>query len=169
MATQQKVLDLDLNSIQKTKIRINGDQSRFIELNLSDMNIVKRLETAYENLQKLAEEVATLSDKFDIDVDDTENAEKAMKQLSEALTELDRKMRDEIDYLFDSKVSDVCVPSGTMYDPHNGMFMFEHIISALASYYTTNFQEEFEAMRNNVDKHTKKYTKKPQDHKGKQK
>lgn len=167
MGLTEKVIDLDLGQIKKSKIRVDHDQTRVIELNLSDMNITQRMATAYKNLKKLAEDVQNLSDTLDLNVDenDEEATEAAMNKLSTTLADLDKQMREEVDYLFDSKVSDVCVPTGTMYDLHDGEFTFEHIIRSLAELYTNNFKEEFEQMKQRVDKHTSKYV--PQDHKKK--
>ena len=156
---EQKVLDLDLSPIQKTKIRINGDQNRFIELNLSDMGIIDRFVTVNKNLQKLAEEVSNLSDTV-VTEDENSEDETGLVDVTEKLKELDRKMRDEIDFLFDSKVSDVCVPDGTMYDPHNGQFTFEHVIEALLDLYVNSVKDEFAKVKNNVNKHAGKYAKK---------
>ena len=168
--TEEKVIDLDLGQIKKSKIRVDHDQNRIIELNLSDMNIVQRMNVSYKNLLKLAEEATQLSNTVvNVDTEDEEAVGQALETVSNTLSDLDKKMRDEVDYLFDSKVSDVCLPTGTMYDPHDGMFTFEHIISSLANLYTNNFKEEFDKMRKNVEKHTGKYTKKPQDHQRKQK
>lgn len=164
---EDKVIDIDLSPIKKSKIRINGDQNTIIELNLSDTRIIERLSTAYKNLQDLEKEVAELSSNVNVDVEDgnEEDFTKAADELAKSLAELDRKMRDEVDYLFDSKVSDICVPDGTMYDPHDGQFTFEYIIEQLSHLYTNNFNEEFEKMKKRVNKHTAKYT---QDHQRKQ-
>lgn len=153
----EEVLSLDLGAIEKRKIWVNSDQSRVIELNLSDMGIVDRFITANKNLQKLADEVTSLSE---IVVNEDDNNEEALEQVTTKLKELDRKMRDEIDFLFDSKVSDVCVPTGTMYDPHGGKFTFEHVIEGLIDLYTDSIQDEFSKVQKNVAKHTAKYTNK---------
>ena len=140
MALEEKVIDLDLNPIQKTKIRIGGDQTRIIELNLSDMGIIDRFTTASKNLHKLADEVSGLSE---VVIKEGEDNEDALNDISSKLHELDQKMRKEIDFLFDSPVSDVCVPDGTMYDPHDGQFTFEYVIEALVKLYADTVKDEF--------------------------
>lgn len=152
----EKIIDINLEPVKKTKVRINGDQNMILELNLSDMGIVGRLKTAYKKLQNLSSRVASLSD----EMSGLENDEETLDMIDKKLTELDKEMRNEIDTLFDSNVSEVCLPYGTMYDPHGGEFMYEHIIDALSELYENNFNAEFKAMRNRVKKHTDKYTKK---------
>ena len=75
------------------------------------------------------------------------------------LNKLYPKMRSIGDELFDSNVSEVCMPEGTSVDPINGEFRFEAIIRKLGKLYTDNFNAEFTKMKNNVSKHTAKYTK----------
>lgn len=150
---EDNIIDIDLSPIQKTKIRVNGDQTKIIELNLSDLHIVGRLKEAYGTLEKLSQEVPTLMD--DIPDDDVE----AMGVVSDRLSEIDKKMREQIDFIFDSPVSDVCVPNGTMYDLHNGEFTYEHIINSLGKLFTDNVTEEYKRLKVRVEKHTGKYTK----------
>lgn len=153
---QEEYIDVQLEPIKKSKIRINGDQSKILELNLSDMGIVGRLKTAYKNLQSLSAKVSSLADDVDKDMADEERLE----IIDSRLKELDRQMREEVDALFDSNVSEVCLPHGTMYDPHDGEFMYEHIIESLSQLYNNNFNKEFKLMKARVKKHTDKYTKK---------
>lgn len=152
---KEEVIDLALEPVKRSKIRVNGDQNKIIELNLSDMGIVGRLKTAYKNLQELSKQVAGLADELDGKSD-----EETMELMDSRLKELDAKMRAEIDTLFDYPVSAVCVPYGTMYDPHDGEFTYEHIIDALSTLYNNNFNKEFKLMKARVQKHTDKYTKK---------
>jgi hypothetical protein len=68
-------------------------------------------------------------------------------------------MRDLMDYIFDSNVSEICAPSGSMYDPINGQFRFEHIINILAGLYETDIESELTSIAKRVQKHTNKYSK----------
>ena len=63
-----------------------------------------------------------------------------------------------MDYLFDSNVSGICAPSGSMYDPFNGKYRFEHIIEILAGLYETDVTAGLNKMSARVKKHTDKYT-----------
>ena len=61
--------------------------------------------------------------------------------------------------IFDSNVSEICAPSGSMYDPINGQFRFEHIINVLAGLYETDIESELTSIAKRVQKHTNKYSK----------
>lgn len=143
----KNVVDIDLSVTRKKRFRIDGDDSRILELNTSDMNILLRLDEVESRLQSLADSVT-------FDAEDTENAEANVKKLLNT----DKEMRDLMDYLFDSKVSEICAPSGTMYDPFNGKYRFEHIIETLFALYEDNIDAEYKKMNRNVQKHTAKYT-----------
>lgn len=151
------VVDIDLGFVEKKRFRINGDFNRMLELNVSDLNIFARLKEGYPKLDKLLEEAQA---KVNSIPDDTENKEEMLTKLADTLTEIDKKMRDLIDYIFDTNASEICAPSGNMYDPVNGQWRYVRIIDRLSSLYTNGLHAEFEKMQKNVAKKTSKYTKK---------
>ena len=69
-------------------------------------------------------------------------------------------MRAVIDYIFDTNASEVCAPSGSMYDPVNGTYRFVHIIETLSKLYHNGLDDEFQKVKNKVEAKTSKYTKK---------
>lgn len=152
---ENNVIDIDLSALRKKRIRINGDDSKIIELNVSDMGVVTRLQEAYDRLISLAnkynlqeEESKAEADSDDFDVDKT----------VETLRILDKEMRELIDFIFQANVSEVCASDGTMADPINGQFRFEYIIEKFLAVYDKNFTAEFKKMSRNVKKRTSKYT-----------
>lgn len=157
MATKpvnDNVIDISLSVTRKKRFRIDGDDSRIIELNTSDINVVGRLNEAYKKLIDMANNASTILD--DIDTDSQDGIDKMVS----TLRDIDVDMRKLIDYIFDSKISDICAPDGSMYDPFNGQFRFEHIIETLSGLYENNFDTEFKKMSTNVRKHTDKYVNK---------
>lgn len=147
--------EIDLSPIRKQRLRIDGDNTRVVELNLSDMGILSRLTDAYPKLEKLQQKAINISDRVGKEGDDLDEI-----QLGKDLKSIDKEMRNIIDVIFDSKVSDVCVPSGTMFDPHNGMCTYEYVINALVQAYDNNISDEVKKLNTaGVNKHTKGYTK----------
>ena len=151
---EEEIQDVDLGFVEKRKFRIAGDYNRMLELNVSDMNIYSRYTKAYPELQKLAEEAAGMATDIDLESDDS------LSNIASFLESIDKKMREQIDYIFDTNASEVCAPSGNMFDPVNGEFRFERIISTLATLYTTGFEDEISKFKKKTSKHTSKYTKK---------
>jgi len=139
----REIIDINLDGIQKQRFRINGNPDAIIELDLSDLSIVDRLRAGLEQLQK---EVVAISESKDIDDD--------------MLKEIDAKMRESIDYIFDYPVSAVCAKKGTMYDIKDGKFRYEIIIDGLTKLYQNNINEEYKKFQSRIKKHTDKYTSK---------
>ena len=150
------VIDIQLAPSKKKKFRIDGDNSRIIELDPSDLNIINRYKDTYKRLDELSVKVITGAPEEIEGESDYDSIERA----SNYLTEIDKEMRECVDYIFDSPVSDVCVQSGTMYDPVGGQFMFERVIEVLFGLFETGINDEFQKMSKRVSKHTGKYTKK---------
>ena len=150
------IIDIDLSAVQKTKIRIDGDDSKILEINTSDINVMSRLKEVYDKLSDFALNAN--------DITRDENGEISDEDLTKFVNELnriDKEMRELVDFVFQAPVSSVCVPvgSGSMYDPFNGMFRFEYIFEKLLAVYEKNFDSEFKKMSKRVQKHTGKYIK----------
>lgn len=151
----EKMLNLDLSPIRKKRITINGDENRILELNTSDLNIVVRAKEAYPKLLELANRADKISD-----TDTAEPNADILDTWTSEWEKIDTEMRGLLDYLFDSNVSEMCAPFGSMYDPVNGKFRFEWIIDILSDLYEKELQAEFQKTTKRVEKHTAKYVKK---------
>ena len=148
------IIDVDLSIVKKKKFRINGDNTKILELNVSDMGIVSRLDETYSKLIELQDKVASLAE-----INEEANDREILSSTAQKLNEIDEEMRDLLDYIFQSNVSEVCGSEGSMYDPIEGTFRYEHIISALTKLYENNLNSEFAKIKKNISKHTAKYTK----------
>lgn len=145
--TDNNIVDINLDGIQRTRFRINGDNDAIIELNLSDLGIMDRLETGLSQLESSMHDIAEL---------DSESVD-----FGSQLKEIDGKMRETIDYIFDYPVSAACARYGTMYDPKDGKFRYEIIIDGLIKLYTDNINDEYRKLQDRIKKHTAKYTAAP--------
>lgn len=154
---QDDVVDLNISAIKKKRFRINGDSNKILELNTSDLSIASRLSKSYERLTKCMDEVGKILSDIP---DEGAVPEEVEDTITEQLKKVDDKMRKEIDFIFDAPVSKVCADGGSMYDPFEGMFRFEHIIDALTKLYENNLNSEFNKMKKRVSAKTSKYTKK---------
>jgi hypothetical protein len=145
-------LELDLSPIRKKSIRIDGDDSRILYLNTSDMNIIARMNDLYPKLKELAEDATKELPKSD-------DIEKEFADMAEHFTDIDKRMRETMDELFDGNVSEVCAPSGNMYDIINGGFRYEFIMDSLLKLYSDNIEKETKKIQKRMQSHTDKYTK----------
>jgi hypothetical protein len=145
------IVDVDLSVVHKKRFRLDGDDTRIIELNTSDMLVITRLAEVYPKLTELS---STISDLDTINLDDLDE----IKHFGEELKTVDIEMRKLLDYVFDSPISDICAPFGAMYDPYDGTLRFEYIISTLLKLYEKNYEVEYKKIQARVNKHTSKYT-----------
>ena len=149
------VISLDMHEAARTKIWVNGDNQKIIELNLSDLGISARFDDVYPKLMALQDDISRmLEENKPEDADDDE-----MTLLVSQFSEVDKKMREYVDYIFDFPVSDVCCDGGSMYDLVNGQYRFEYIISKLSKLYNDRFKFEDKKLRDRMKSHTAKYTK----------
>lgn len=153
---EPEVTDIDLGFVEKKKFRINGDFNRMLELNVSDLNITQRLKVDYPKLKSL---LAEAQDKI-TNLPEDEDSEKVLGEFADTLTDIDNKMRTLIDHIFDTNASEVCAPTGNMFDPVGGQWRFERIIDKLTTLYTNGLNAEFNQIKNRVESKTSKYIKK---------
>lgn len=154
---EPEVVDIDLGFVEKKKFRINGDFNRMLELNVSDLNVFSRLKTDYPKLNKLLKDA---QEKIAAIPDDTEDKTVSLDRLADTLDDIDAQMRALIDHIFDTNASEICAPSGNMFDPVGGQWRFERILDKLTNLYTNGLHAEFDKVKANVEKKTSKYTKK---------
>ena len=140
----ENVVDINLDGATRTRFRINGDPTAIIELNLSDLGIVERIEIGLDGIQKEVSKIASL---------DNED-----ESLSNKLKQADAEMRKHVDYIFDYPVSAACAKYGTMYDPKDGKFRYETIIDGLLKLYSDNIESEAKKVEARIKKYTSKYT-----------
>lgn len=143
---KNNVVDIDLSVTKKKQFRIDKDDNRIIELNTSDMSILSRLQESYPKLDKLGTKAMSISD--DGSIEDS----------VAILTEVDKEMRELLNFIFDSDIADICAPDGSMFDMFNGEFRFEHILNVLIGLYEKNIDNEYKLMAKHIKKHTDKYT-----------
>ena len=159
MPTPNKIIDLDLSATEKKKFRFGHDDNRIVELNTSDMGIIARISDAYPKLTELQEQASKLMDGIEFDENDDAAVRAGISTMADRLKVVDDAMRGLIDYMFDAPVSAAAAPSGSMYDPFNGSFRFEYIITLLMNQYETNLKDEYAKMEKQLNKHTAKYKK----------
>lgn len=152
VAEPEDIQDIDLSATRKKRIRINGDNSKILELNTADLGIMGRVREAYPKLLKMVESSSKEFENTDIEDD------KAFDRMIDTLGKIDEQMRKTVDAIFDANVSEVCASDGSMYDPFDGKFRFEHIIEALLPLYGKNLNLEFNKMSTQMKSHTAKYT-----------
>ena len=152
MGTKKKpnVIDIQLNVSKKEQIRINGDDSKIIELDISDLGVLNRLRESYPRLQELGVK-GFESDNEDLD-------DKTLGEFMSALDNINAEMCDILNYIFDSDIAETCSLGKPLYNMVAGKFIFEVIMDALFGLYSDNIKDEFGKMSERMNAHTSKYT-----------
>lgn len=150
-------ISVRVRGASKTKVLINGEADKAIYLNLSDTGILDRLNETHQKLYDEAQNAVELKSE-DIEFGDVDD-EKTQETLKN-LAEIDKKLRDLIDFIFDGNVAAPCSAGGKMYDPVDGYYRFEVIIEDLLSLYGETLPAEFEKIQKKRAERTKKYIKK---------
>ena len=153
-----EIIALDLSVTKKKKFRFNKDDSRILELNTSDLNLLSRVSETYPKLQALQDKASKLMDGIEVDETNEELTMASATTMAERLRNIDNEMRGYLDYMFNANVSEITAPDGSMYDPFQGSFRYEYIINLLITQYETNLRTEFGKMEKQLKKHTEKYT-----------
>ena len=155
-ANTQDVVDISIPAIKKKSYSINGNKP--VEINTSDVGIIQRLEKTYSKLDDLAKK-ASMELADSIETGEQSEFDEVVKA-SKVLQKIDTEMRKLIDEIFNAPVSEACTPvgQGSMFDPLNGEFRFEHIIRGVAGLYESNLTDEFNKVSARMKKHTGKYT-----------
>jgi hypothetical protein len=161
MATlnQNQIRDISFDDIKREQFRIDGGDSRILELNTSDFGIAKRLSTAEPKLLQWAQTAFTDLPQL-IEDGNGDITDESFTKLGDVLQTADTQLREIIDYIFDSDVSAKCAPHGYMYDVINGNLRFEVIIDKLSQLYQENISREMSAINDRIKQRTAKYTKK---------
>ena len=147
--------NIDLSVLRKKRFTLDGDANRVLELDTSDLSIVQRLAEAYPNLEALEADVHKITE--GVEAKD-ETIAQDMNLMATRLKDADVKMRELVDYIFDSNVSEMCAPTGSMYDPIGGQLRYEHLISILIGLYEENLAAEMKRVQKRVKSHTAQYT-----------
>ena len=144
----------------KQKFTINGDLSKVIELDPSDIGIVRRLADAVPKLSDAAEQWESIDEVAQkvTDSDSMEDAVSSSVELSNKLNSLEKSVRKIVDDIFDSPVADTILGNTSVFSPVNGFYKYEHIINNLIKCYETRIQDEAPKFNSKkIHKYTNRY------------
>lgn len=147
-------LNINLNEGQKKRYTINGDESRVLEFNPTDLGMLTRINEIEPEIMEKLDQFSDMQDKADYTDD------KQVDELAKGLKELDTFIRAKLDYLFDTNFSEVCAPSGTMLDPVGEGMRFTYLIDVFSDLFGDEISNAVQKRNKQIKKHTTKYTNK---------
>lgn len=160
---EMRNINLDIDTRQK--FSINGDPNKVIELDTRDINIVNRYKESIDKMKSMQDDYARLNtiSKEMSEISDGENAEeetlKKVTEFTDKMKELERAMRDVIDYIFDTKMSDTICGNSSIFSPVNGKSVkFEQILDTFAGLYEKDIKSDMVKInKEKIKKRTTKY------------
>ena len=156
-------INISVRGSSRKRFAIDGDPDRVIELNTTDLGIIKRLREALPKLQELERKISQI-DASGLIEESGFNGEKT-KEFTEQVESMHNEMKTLINGVFDEDVIDKCMPrGGTLLDPvtdgETTEVRYMVIINDLSSAYEEDLSAEMNKVANKRNQHTGKYTKK---------
>ena len=164
MAEQIQNINLNINT--RKKFSIDGNPNKIIELDINDINIAKRYADSIERMKSLSkiydEMKATMNDLNAETVANEDTALTAINKFSEQMGALETEMRDIIDFIFDSPISDIILENTSAFSPVQGKYVkYEQILEVLSNLYTKSIKADMDKInKRNISKYTTRYVKK---------
>lgn len=159
MNTTHDTINISVRGSSRKRFAIDGDPDRVIELNTSDIGIVKRLSDTLPKLKAVEEKIAQV-DSTGLTTDEGFDIEKT-NVFTEDIETLHNEMKTLINEVFDENVVDKCLPrGGTLLDPVDGEMRYLVIIADLSNAYQDDLSDEMKKVAKKRESHTSKYTKK---------
>lgn len=147
----------------KKRFSVNGDLNTVIEFDPSDLGVANRLSKSLSLLSQTSEKWEELNKTVDAanEADNIDSAMESMKEFSKQFDELEGKIRETIDFVFDSEIADKLLGNSSAFSPVNGKFKYEHIIESVLKCYEQQVQDEAPKFnKRKITKYTNKYIRK---------
>ena len=122
---------------------INGDKNKIIRIDTTDINLGQRIEKAQKELKKIAK-------KYEIVIKSGKLEEKPF----EVMTEYDQLVREQIDYMFDSPVSEIAFGNTNSLSVCGGNPLFENFLNAILPEIENDINEEQKNSAKRIEKYT---------------
>lgn len=166
MAEKKMDNNINLGVSTKKKFTVDGDRDRVIELDVHDIALVNRLSDSFKLMDDLKAEWEKLEsidpqDALDKETDDDSTLAE-VTDFTEQFSVIENKMRDIIDFIFDSPgLCQTVLANSSIFSPVNGKYKFEQIIDVLTGLYEDNIDKEVKKLnKRTVEEKTSKYIRK---------
>lgn len=133
---------------------INNDPDRVIRFNPADFSILERFQEASERITSAQEDTA---EGIEVKADGTVDSE--LDEAVEMIAGINKLIKDQVDYIFDSKVSDIAFGNQSPLSMVKGAPLFERFIEAAQKHIEKEIMAEQKASQKRIEKYTKVYHK----------
>lgn len=140
--------NLDLGE-EYVELTINNDADRVIRVDLSDFGMIERLNESYKKIEDFQK------DHNDVKINPDGTAADKLNESAEILKAFNTLVREQIDYILDSKVSDIVFGNKNPLSTVKGVPLYERFLNALKPYIEKIAKRENEESNKRVQKYMK--------------
>lgn len=140
--------NLDLGE-EYVELTINNDENRVIKIDLSDLGILERISESYKKI----EEFQNIHKDIEIKADGT--AADGLIQSAEVLKSFRELINEQIDYILDSKVSNIVFGNKNPLSTVKGIPLYERFLNALKPYINEIAKREEKESKKKIEKYMK--------------
>jgi hypothetical protein len=127
---------------------INNDPSKVIRFNPADFGIIERISTAYQKIQTSTEV------KEDIELNPDGSPMELVGKVAEVVKGIADTVKAQIDYIFNSPVSEVVFGNQSPLGMVKGVPMYERFLNAVVPLIKKEVESEMAASQKRVSKYT---------------
>lgn len=128
---------------------VNGDKNRIVRFNPADINLLDRFDQAVKTI-----EIEQNKLKEDIELKENGEAIEESEEALEVIRRANKLIKDQIDFIFDSKVSEVIFGNQSPMSTVNGRPLFERVFDAIKPILEKEIVSEQEASQKRINKYT---------------
>ena len=129
---------------------INDDPNKVIRFDPTDFSIIERFNTAMKNIEQSTQELTN-----DIEIDSKGEPADELDIAAEAVAKVNKFIKDQIDYIFDSPVSDMVFGNKSPLAMVKGVPLFERFILAAQAVIEKELKAEMKASEKRISKYTR--------------
>jgi len=132
---------------------INNDVSRVIRFNPADFSIVERIKVAYDEIEKATH----IENDIELKADGTPVEQ--LGQAAEIVKGVNDTIKKQVDYIFNSPVSDMVFGNQSPLSMVKGMPLYERFLNTLVPVIQKEVKAQQEASQKRISKYTQVYHK----------
>lgn len=140
--------NLDLGE-EYVELTINNDEDRVIRVDLSDFGMIERLNESYKKIEEFQK------GHNDVKINPDGTAADKLNESAGILKAFNALVREQIDYILDSKVSDIVFGNKNPLSTVKGVPLYERFLNALRPYIEKIAKREKEESDKRVQKYMK--------------
>lgn len=122
---------------------LNGDESKVIRFSATDFNMADRLKRALVEIESIGKSYEQTNTKA-LDSD----------ALTNLMSEMDEKIRGQIDYIFNSNISSIVFGKTNCLSLSHGSPIFQNFLNAIVPIVEKDLNAEIKASEKNISKYT---------------